>query len=184
MTEQPKQPKTETLWQTSDGEDRDKTKVDQILTDVHRLRCEGYINDLKKAVEFPYYLPLIVAGIILICTIAGYFGYKYLKKLRKARANARPWVPPWIEAIVAIENIPIKEWLEKGLVKKYYYALSEILKQYIERRFEFNAAEQTTTEIIAHLKLQKIPLRDDFDRFSFDSGCDLFPAHEIGKVTR
>ncbi len=123
------------------------------------------INDLKKAVEFPNYLPLIVAGIILICTAAGYFGYKYFKKLRKARTIAKPPVPPWIEAIVAIENIPIKEWLEKGLIKKYYYALSEILKRYIERRFEFNAAEQTTTEIIATLKLQKISLRDDFDRF-------------------
>jgi len=51
------------------------------------------------------------------------------------------------------------------LIKKYYYALSEILKRYIERRFEFNAAEQTTTEIMANLKLQKIPLSDDFNRF-------------------
>jgi len=123
------------------------------------------INDLKKAVEFPNYLPLIVAGITLICAIAGYFGYKYLKKLKKARAIAKPVVPPWIEAIIAIENIPIKEWIEKGLIKKYYYALSEILKRYIERRFEFNAAEQTTTEIMANLKLQKIPLSDDFNRF-------------------
>ena len=123
------------------------------------------INDIKKAVAFPDYLPFIIAGIMIACAVVGYFLFKFIKKLQKARFAAIPLSPPWIEAIVAIDSIPIKEWLEKGFIKKYYYALSEILKRYIERRFEFNAAEQTTTELINNLKLQKVPLRDEFSRF-------------------
>jgi hypothetical protein len=123
------------------------------------------INDLKEAVNFPDYTWLIVAGIIIGCLGAAYLAYKFVKRIQTVRTRARPLPPPWIEAIAAIDNIPVKEWLEKGLIKKYYYALSEILKRYIERRFEFNAAEQTTTELVDHLKLAKVPLRDDFHRF-------------------
>jgi hypothetical protein len=123
------------------------------------------INDIKKAVEYPDYLPLIIAGIIVICILAGYFVYRFIKTVQKARIIARPLPPPWIEAIAAIDNMPIKEWLEKGLVKRYYYALSEVLKRYIARRFEFNAAEQTTTELVYNMKLAKIPARDDFTVF-------------------
>ncbi len=123
------------------------------------------INDIKKAVEFPNFLPLIIAGIIVAFVVIGYLGFRFIKKLQRARVTAMPLPPPWIEAIAAIDNIPIKEWLEKGFIKRYYYALSEILKRYIERRFEFNAAEQTTTELINSLKLQKVPLRDNFSRF-------------------
>ena len=57
----------------------------------------------------------------------------------------------------------------KGLVKRYYYSLSEILKRYLERRFEFDALEQTTTEIVHHLKTRKILIRDEFTRFFTDT---------------
>jgi len=61
--------------------------------------------------------------------------------------------------------MPWREWLEAGQVKRYYYALSEVLKRYIERRFEFHAAEQTTTEVLAAMRLNKTPMRDDIGRF-------------------
>jgi hypothetical protein len=123
------------------------------------------INDLKEAVEFPNFMPLVIAGIVVACAIIGFLAYKLYTKLKRTRLTAKPATPPWVEALVHIENIPIKEWLEKGLVKKYYYTLSEILKWYIERRFLFNAAEQTTTEIIAAMKIRKTPMREEFGRF-------------------
>jgi hypothetical protein len=43
--------------------------------------------------------------------------------------------------------------------------LSEVLKRYIERHFEFNAMEQTTTEIVLNLKIYKTPLRQEFSEF-------------------
>lgn len=123
------------------------------------------INDLKEAVRFPNFLPLYIVGAAIICLVIGFFVYQFVKRLKRTAAQAEPLPPPWIEAIAAIDSLPLKEWLAKRLIKQYYYALSEILKRYIERRFEFNALEQTSTEIIEHLRLQKIPMRDDFGRF-------------------
>jgi len=150
-----------------DGEISDTLKSNTVPIKIASVMPENMsdINDIKKAVEYPNYLPLIIAGIILALAVLVFLGCKFYRKFKKARGIAKPLIPPWIEAIVAIENIPVKEWLARGLIKKYYYSLSEILKHYIERRFEFNAAEQTTTEIITTLKMQKIPLREDFGKF-------------------
>jgi hypothetical protein len=123
------------------------------------------INDIKGPVRFPNFMPLIVLAILLVAAASGYLGYRYFKKIRRAQALARPLPPPWIEAILALDKIPVDEWLAKGMIKRYYYSLSEILKRYLERRFEFRAAEQTTTEIADNLRLLRVPQREDFSRF-------------------
>ncbi len=123
------------------------------------------INDIKGAVRFPNFKPLIVGAIIVLIAVFGYLAYHYVRKLSKARALAKPLPPPWVEAILALERIPVDEWLARGLIKKYYYSLSEILKRYLERRFEFRAVEQTTTEIVDNMRTLKIPQRDEFNRF-------------------
>jgi hypothetical protein len=123
------------------------------------------INDIKDAVRFPNFRPLVIGAIILLIAAIGYLIYHYLRRIRKSMVHARPLPPPWIEAILALERLPIDEWLARGNVKKYYYSLSEILKRYLERRFEFRAVEQTTTEIISSMRALRIPQRDEFNRF-------------------
>jgi hypothetical protein len=123
------------------------------------------INDIKKAVEFPNFMPLIIAGVLIAGSILGYVVYRYIRKWRSMRVLPRPRPPAWAEAIAALESIPVEEWLLKGLFKRYYYSISETLKRYLERRFEFSAAEQTTTEIVANLKVLRIPQREEFSQF-------------------
>ena len=38
--------------------------------------------------------------------------------------------------------------LERGIVREYYFRLSEIFRRYIERRFHIPAVERTTEEIM------------------------------------
>jgi len=123
------------------------------------------INDIKKAVEFPNFLPLIIAGIVIAVLVLSYLAYRYIGKLRRMRAVAKPLPPPWAEAIAALEGIPMEDWLARGFFKRYYYAISETLKRYLERRFAFSAAEQTTTEIVTNLKKLKIPQHQEFNEF-------------------
>jgi hypothetical protein len=40
--------KTETMWETSQGEKADETKLDRLLTTLSNLRCEKYVDDRKK----------------------------------------------------------------------------------------------------------------------------------------
>jgi len=123
------------------------------------------INDVKKMIEFPNFLPFILLVICVVLTIAVFIGLKLYRRLKKIRAEAAPGVPAWDEALQAIDRLNSMELIAKGLIKKYYYALSEILKRYIERRYEFNAVEQTTTEIIYSMRYHKVPERDDFGKF-------------------
>lgn len=135
------------------------------------------INDIKDAVRFPNFRPLIIGAIILLLAALGYFAYRLLRKIRKARVFAEPLPPPWIEAILALERIPVNEWLARGMIKRYYYSLSEILKRYLERRFEFRAVEQTTTEIVDSMRALKIPQRDEFSGFFTNADLVKYAKH-------
>ncbi len=149
------------------GEGVDTLSSNSIALNVASVMPEGMndINDIKKAVEFPNFLPLIIAGIVILALLLGYLVYRYMRKLSRLRAAPKPRAPAWAEAIAALESLPVDEWLSKGFVKKYYYAISETLKHYLERRFMFNAAEQTSTEIAASLKAMRVPQRDEFGGF-------------------
>jgi hypothetical protein len=43
-----KEPKTKIVWQNADGKKVDKEKVGSLLSFLHRLDCETYINDMEK----------------------------------------------------------------------------------------------------------------------------------------
>jgi hypothetical protein len=135
------------------------------------------INDIKRAIEFPNLLPLIIAGIIVASFVLGYLAYRFIRKLKGIHVVPETKPPAWAEAIAALESIPMEDWLTKGFFKKYYYAISEILKRYLEGRFEFKAAEQTTTEIAANLKTLRIPQREEFNRFFIRADMVKYAKH-------
>jgi len=123
------------------------------------------INDIKKPIDFPNLLPLIIIGILIGLGVVTFIGLRFAKRFRKIREMLKPLPPPWEEAFAAINRIPVDEWLSNNLIKRYYYTISEILKRYLERRFLFPAVEQTTTELIRTMKQNKIPERDGFGNF-------------------
>jgi len=123
------------------------------------------INDIKKPIDFPNFLPLIIIGVLVGLGILDFIGYRLAKRFRQIREMIKPLPPPWEEAINAINRIPVEEWLTNNLIKRYYYTISEILKRYLERRFLFPAVEQTTTELIRTMKQNKTPERDGFVNF-------------------
>jgi hypothetical protein len=149
------------------GDTVDTLSSEEIQLKVASVMPENMkdINDIKKAVEYPNFIPLILVGVLVAVALLVYIAYRYIRQLKKNRAMTKPLPPPWAEALAALDNIPREDWLTKGFFKRYYYAISEILKRYLERRFDFNAAEQTTTEIAAHLKMLKVPQREEFTGF-------------------
>ena len=54
------------------------------------------------------------------------------------------------------------DYVRRGKIKEYYLQLSEILRNYLERRFQILAIESTTHEILRDLSGKEIdrPLRD------------------------
>ena len=69
-------------------------------------------------------------------------------------------MPPYEEAIEALALLEAKQYLVKRLVREYVFELSDIFKRYLERRFEVNAAEFTTEEMLDWIKASKLAPED------------------------
>ncbi len=97
---------------------------------------------------FPW--PLIILAVL----VAAWFGWKYYQR-HKANApvvvvKEKP-VPAHIVAMQALEALSDKKLWQNGRDKQYHTELTDILRQYIERRFEVPAMEKTSEEILDEL---------------------------------
>ncbi len=152
-----------------------EAKIDTIQTNAVDIKIaslipEGMkdINDIKEMIEFPNQLPLILLIIAICVGTLLFFVIKFYRKLKQKRIFEEQKIPCWERALNAIDSLIKEDFINKGMVKKFYYTLTEILKRYLEERFNFPAIEQTTTEIIYSMKALKLPLRDEFrDLFQY-----------------
>ena len=97
--------------------------------------------------------------ILLLIAIGTFF---YLKK-RKREENKHQ-LPPYEEAIRALQELDHSYFLENDNSKRYYSSLTEILKTYIGKEVDDTALESTSNELIERLILHK-----DSGNFDFDS---------------
>ena len=123
------------------------------------------IHGLAPPETFPNRWLWIVPGAVLLLAALAWLARRLVRRFRTLQELATVPLPPWEEALAALDAAPWREWLETGQVKRYSYTLSQILKRYIERRFEFDAVEQTTTELLASLRARRTPMRDELARF-------------------
>jgi hypothetical protein len=145
------------------------------------------IHPLAPPETFPNLLLWLIPGLIVLAALLAYLGMRLVRRLRRLQQEALALPSPWEEALQALDATPWRDWLEEGQFKRYYYSLSQILKRYIERRFEFRAVEQTTTELLASMRAHKTPMRDEVARFLARSDLVKYaksvpPADEAGSA--
>ena len=140
---------------------------DSLPLEVEATMPEGMedINDIKPQIPFPNLLPLWLALGAVGLAVLGIVGWRLARRWLRKRKELEPLPEPWEEALAALAALPVGEWLGKGKVKRYYYAVSEILKRYLTRRYGFPAIDQTTSEMVLAMKRERIPEREDFVRF-------------------
>lgn len=61
--------------------------------------------------------------------------------------NQKKPEPPYDVAIAKLEQLREEQLCEQGLQKEYYTRLTDILREYLDRRFNINAMEMTSTQI-------------------------------------
>lgn len=94
--------------------------------------------------------PLV--GLILV--IAAWWGYRYWKAHKDKQVEEKPKekpLPPHVEAMQRLDELNDKKLWQSGHNKEFHTELTEILRQYIERRFQVSAMEQTSDEILDSL---------------------------------
>lgn len=143
-------------YQTLQGEEK-VIETNRLYVTVTSVDASGKpktdIRDVKGVLELPRRWGWLVGTLLFIlATAAGVFGWQQWKKRSLASPETQePPLSPEDEALLRLSRLFDSDLLRQGRLKEYFLALSEILRNYFERRFEILAIESTTSEILIDL---------------------------------
>lgn len=111
------------------------------------------LADIKPVQKLSGRIPRWIWVVLGSAAIAFFVGL-ITSKLWKNRATlipSAPPIPPHVIALKALQSLMNKGLLEQDECKPFYTELSLILRTYLEGRFNLNAPEETTEEIVEAL---------------------------------
>ena len=145
------------------GKDTIKSKQLTLQVDSIKVDPEGKIKDFKPIAKVPFSLLDLIPdfiseywwawllGIALIAAaIMAYF--KWFKKGINPLKPIKKRLPPYDEAMLALQQLKSSNLWQNGQEKEYYTKLTDILRVYIDRRFGINAVEMTSSQIMEKIK--------------------------------
>jgi hypothetical protein len=112
---------------------------------------------VPKSIPYPFkevikkYFPYVL-GLIALIVLFFYLGYRYKNRDKPKYVKPKTPLDFYKEAIDKLKQIDQQKLWQSGQTKEYYLEISEALRLYIDGRYEFNAMESTTDEIIEELK--------------------------------
>ncbi|MEE8409284.1 MAG: hypothetical protein V3T05_06750 [Myxococcota bacterium] len=119
---------------------------------------------------------LLVAGIVILLL------------LRRRAEVVVPAPPPHEIAYAALDSLRTTDFLDSAALRRYYFALSEVLRTYVEGRFTVNATDLTSEEILPRIAAlgdlpptEQVRLRDflaETDRVKFAAYVPAMPEVE------
>ncbi|HIJ71058.1 MAG TPA: hypothetical protein HPP87_06815 [Planctomycetes bacterium] len=140
------------------------------------------IADIEDVVDMPRSASLwplwIFAGCIVIA--APLTGWLYLRR-RRISELVRIFKPAHEIAYVRLKALVKEDLVAAGKIREFYERISDILRHYIEHRFDLRAPERTTEEFLAELALSDVLAGTDKKMLEeFLTHCDLvkFAKHQ------
>lgn len=125
---------------------------------VHRVLIaqEEDIKDIKPPVRIPVDWGMIafwvLIGLIFIAILI-YFYKKYFKN-KPIQHKVKPKkiiIPAHVEALSKLDKLDSEQLWQKGFVKDYHSNITQIIREYFEKRFGLPALEMTTSESLNDL---------------------------------
>jgi hypothetical protein len=120
------------------------------------------IRGLKSPIDIKggYRAYLLILPVLAVLGAGGFLYYRH-----KSRGLALPEIPEelqkpaWQVALYELDNLRDSDLLERRQIKRYITILSEIVRKYVERRWEVSALDRTTEEIRGGIKRIKLEQR-------------------------
>lgn len=109
------------------------------MTDIHDIK-----PILGVGTDWQWLYWMLAALVLLVLLALARWWWKRRRR-RSERTAAAPPVPAEEEAYGALDALAAENAMTP---KQFYFRLSAILRRYMERRFEFPAAEMTTEELL------------------------------------
>lgn len=140
---------------------------------------EGDVQDIRPPWEIPFnWRPVVIGvslGLLILLLMVGLFFY-FKKKKRGESILPRkiePPRPPHEIAYKELESLGASDLLERGEVKLYYSEISDIIRRYVEGRYEIVALELTTRQLLDGLRAVQIDEDIIIIFRNFLQECDL-----------
>jgi len=137
------------------------------MLEVHTLpKLDSLMNALKGPIDIkaPYEAPITfkeIAPWIFGVLLAAGLIFLILYALRKRRNNIpffmipqKPKEPAHIIALRELDRIKEEKIWQQGKTKHYYSLLTNVLREYIENRYDIPALEQTSEETISAFRMK------------------------------
>jgi hypothetical protein len=141
------------------GEQRENLKIADI---------EGVVT-MPKQVSYTWlWILLVVIIVIAAMCVVIYFKRKRVKELVRIFKPAHEIAYERLRVLVA------KNLVEEGKIKEFYEGISDILRHYIEHRFDLRAPERTTEEFLYEIQYTDVLFQTDKESLGeFLTHCDM-----------
>jgi hypothetical protein len=140
------------------------------------------IADIEDVVEMPETVSLWWVWVVGAIAVIGVGSWLYLR--RKGYTElVRIFKPAHEIAYERLKALVADDLIKAGKIKEFYERISDILRHYIEHRFELRAPERTTEEFLTELAVTDVLAESDKELLGeFLKHCDLvkFAKHEPG----
>ena len=170
---------------TVDGEDYQSNRLalafmSYDIPEENAKQIFGPKENMKTPVKFyevkGLILYLLLMAISILAAVYLLFRYRDDKPIIR-RIKIEPKIPAHIRAISEIEDLRQSGGPHSEDAKAYYTSLTDILREYINDRFGFNATEMTSYEILERLE-------ENRDKESLNELRDLLSTSDMVKFAK
>jgi hypothetical protein len=164
-------------YRQNEQEEWQEVSIDEVFVEVESIlesaEDKQDIREIAGPIGFPVKIPWYAWGILGLI-IAGAGIMFFLFKRRKYQEIFIPPRPAHEIAYEALKALRQKEYLKRKDHKLYYIELSDIVRRYLENRFNLRAPEMTTEEFLNSVKDNKALILEHKTLLrEFLSHCDL-----------
>ncbi len=133
-------------------------EVNSVPTDTSAAKLKDIKAPFDEPFDWKWYLPYVyIALAILTAIIIIILIVRRIKKNKPVEViPEKPKTPAHITAFAALEKIKEEGIWKDNKIKEYYSEITDTIRLYIEERFNINALELTSDEIIHVFKSQVV----------------------------
>ncbi len=143
-----------------------ETKALLLTVNTVQVDTAGAFKDIKEIYEVPSTWkdwvrdnwPWLAGGGAFIAAVILLIRYlrRRARRPRTTEAEQRPPEPLHMRTLSALEEIGRRNLWQQGFVKQYQSEVTDVLRAYIEERFQVPAKESTTDELLAALNMSSM----------------------------
>lgn len=138
-------------------------QTDPLAVDVLTVQVDTTqaFRDIKGNANVPLDYRLIALWVAAILVFLGILFWLY-KRFRRKKAVVESQVPetvvpPEVRALDELRRLDDERLWQSGYIKEYHTRLTDILRSYLFDRYQVNAPDMTTDDLVSHSLVRSLP---------------------------